>query len=398
VFDPSTALRSRAWVEVRLDRLRENALAVQHAVGPTARLIPMVKANAYGLGVGPVVRALADDSRLGPPWAFGVAAVAEGEAIRELSWTGRVLVMAPAAPGELRRAALAGLTPCLSDLDSVRRWADLAGEIGRKLPFHLEIDTGMGRAGFLREQVDEWGPAVAAIADDRLFWEGCFTHFHSADEPDLASTDLQWRRFTETVDRLPARYRDRLVTHVANSAAAIRRGGFGIPLARPGIYMYGGSAGDGAMPLPVASLRARLVLVKEVPAGSTVGYGATYTAQRRERWGTLAIGYGDGLPRALARAGGEVILGGVRVPIIGRISMDVTTIDLSALPDARPGDVATLIGRDGEEEIGVDEVAGRCGTISYEILTGLTTRLPRVYLEGEEELGPAGGWDGNPAV
>ncbi len=358
----------------------------------------MVKANAYGLGVGPVVRALADDPVLGPPWAFGVATVAEGETLRELRWTGRVLVMAPAAPGELRRAALAELTPSLSDLDSVRRWADLADEIGRKLPFHLEIDTGMGRAGFLRERVDEWGPAVAGLADDRLFWEGCFTHFHSADEPDLASTDLQWRRFTETVDRLPARYRAGLVTHVANSAAALRRGGFGIPLARPGIFLYGGAAGDGAVPRPVASLRARLVLVKEVPAGATVGYGATYTARRPERWGTLAIGYGDGLPRALARGGGEVLLGGVRIPIIGRISMDVTTVDLSSLPDARTGDVATVIGRDGEEEIGVDEIAARCGTISYEILTGLTARLPRVYLEGDAGLPAEGDPAGNPAV
>jgi alanine racemase len=243
--------------------------------------------------------------------------------------------------------------------------------------------------------VDEWGPAVTAAAAGRLRWEGCFTHFHSADEPDLAPTDLQWDRFVHALDHLPADVRDGLVVHVANSAAALRRGGFGVPLVRPGIYLYGGGAGEGAIPRPVASLRARLALVKEVPAGATVGYGATYTARGPERWGSVAIGYGDGLPRALATGGGEVIVNGARAPIIGRISMDVTTIDLTRLPDARPGDVVTLIGRDGAEEIGVDEVARRCGTISYEILTGLTARLPRVYLEGDANDGGSRGGAGN---
>jgi alanine racemase len=274
----------------------------------------------------------------------------------------------------------------------------LADELGETLPFHLEVDTGMGRAGILWNRVDEWGPAVADIAAGRLHWEGCFTHFHSADEPDLAPTDLQWDRFLHALDHLPGEVREGLVVHVANSAAALRRGGFGVPLVRPGIYLYGGSAGAGAIPRPVASLRARLALVKEVPAGATVGYGATYTARGPERWGTVAIGYGDGLPRALAAGGGEAIVNGARVPIIGRISMDVTTDDLTRHPNARPGDVVTLIGRDGGEEIGVDEVARRCGTISYEILTGLTTRLPRVYMEGAADgEGPRDG-AGNPPV
>jgi alanine racemase len=136
----------------------------------------------------------------------------------------------------------------------------------------------------------------------------------------------------------------------------------------------------------VVSLRARLVLAREVTEGSTVGYGATYRAARRERWGTVAIGYGDGVPRALAAGGGEVLVHGRRVPIIGRISMDMITIDLSDVPAAEPGDVVTLIGADGRDQITLDEVARRCGTISYEILTRFTPRLPRVYLEGEESL------------
>jgi alanine racemase len=135
----------------------------------------------------------------------------------------------------------------------------------------------------------------------------------------------------------------------------------------------------------VASLQARIVLVRDVPRGATVGYGSTYAAPTAQRWGTLAIGYGDGLRRALATGGGEAIVRGKRVPIIGRISMDMTTVDLTNVPEAERGDVALLIGESGQERITVDEVAQKCGTISYEILTGLSERLPRVYVDGEPE-------------
>jgi alanine racemase len=300
-------------------------------------------------------------------------------------------VFAPAPPGEFARAARAGLTLALSDLDGVRRWAQAARETGRRLAFHAEIDTGMGRAGFPFAAAAAWGAEVDALAADLLEWEGCFTHFHSADEPDLGPTDEQERRFRQALDALPPPRGGvpRRVFHSANSAAALRRHGFGLDLVRPGIFLYGGSAGPGAVPEPVASVRARIALVREVPAGWSCGYGATYTARRAERWGTLAIGYGDGLPRRLSPAGGEALVRGRRVPIIGRISMDMTVVDLTEVPEAAAGDVATLVGRDGGEEIGLEEVAAKCGTISYEILTGLGARLPRVYVNGTRTPAPA---------
>lgn len=339
----------------------------------------MVKADAYGLGAAAVVATLAELAGSDAPWGFGVAAVAEGEALRSRGWAGRVLVFSPLPPDEYARAAAARLTPAFSDVAAVLRWAEIAAAAGGKLPFHVEVDTGMGRAGLPWRSASDWGPRIAEAAGDRLVWEGTFTHFHSADEPDLAPTDEQVERFRAALAALPTGA-GRAVVHVANSAASLRRSGFGCDLVRPGIYLFGGSAGPDARPLPVASVRARLVLVREVPAGSTVGYGATYRATRDERWGTVAIGYGDGLPRALSPGGGEAIVRGVRVPIIGRISMDMTTVDLTAVPDAQVGDVATLIGADSGAEITLDEVARRSGTISYEILTGLTPRLPRVYL------------------
>lgn len=337
----------------------------------------MVKADAYGLGMERVSRAI--ERVLGTDlWAFGVATVSEGERLRRSGWRRRVIVFSPTPRQEFQRAAAAGLTLCMSDLEGVREWAGVAAGIGAPLPFHTEVDTGMGRSGFPAEEAAMWGQRVARIASGSLRWEGCFTHFHSADEPDPEPTDAQWRFFREAIDRLPpdpAR-----VIHSCNSAATLHRPGYARDRIRPGIFLYGGEVGAEARPRPVASVRARLTLVREMPAGSTVGYGATYVARRPERWGTLAIGYGDGLRRSLATGGGEALVNGRRVPIIGRISMDMTTVDLSGVPGARPGDVATLIGREGDEEIPLDRVAERCGTISYEILTGLSPRLPRVYL------------------
>ncbi|HET7321173.1 MAG TPA: alanine racemase [Longimicrobiaceae bacterium] len=380
VSDPSTTLRSRAWVEVNLDRIRENALAVRRTVGADVGSIPMVKANAYGLGAAEVVRTLRATPALDGPWSFGVAAVAEGEALRREGWSGRVLVFSPTPHEEFHRAADARLTLCFSDVESVRLWADEAARLSHPLPFHVEVDTGMGRAGFPWADAAEWGPRVAEVAEGRLAWEGVFTHFHSADEPDPAPTERQWERFRSALAALPSSARKALVVHCANSAASVRRPDLAADAVRPGIFLYGGTVGAEREPAPVAAVRARLVRVADAAAGSSVGYGATHTARAPERWGTLSIGYADGIPRALWTGGGEALVRGQRVPIVGRISMDVTTVELSTVPDAVVGDVVTLIGRDGEEEITVDEVARRCGTISYEILTGLTPRLPRVYL------------------
>ncbi|CAN5841099.1 alanine racemase [soil metagenome] len=383
MFDPSTTPRSRAWIEVRLDRIRYNAIAALRASGSGVGLLPMVKADAYGLGFESVVRTLADVPECGGPWGFGVATVAEGEALRRFGWAGRVLVTAPAAPAELKRAGEASLTLSFSTLASLHAWAEIAGRLSRELGFHTEVDTGMGRAGFPWSTAHEWAPAVASAAEGRLRWEGCFTHFHSADEPDLTATDQQWERFQQALAVLPTAPEKRVV-HCANSAATMRRSGYGGQLVRPGIFLYGGMAGPHTTPAPVATVRARLILVREVPENSTVGYGATYRATRPERWGTVAIGYGDGIPRALATGGGQVLIRGRQVPIIGRVSMDMLTIDLTSVDEAVEGDVVTLIGEDGGVEITLDEVARRCGTISYEILTGLSPRLPRVYMQSEE--------------
>ena len=340
----------------------------------------MVKADAYGLGMAAIVEALRGFLDASELWGFGVATVAEGETLRGTDWGGRILVFSPALPGEEARAARADLTLCVSDLEALRRWRTASRAVRKPLAFHTEVDTGMGRAGFAWDAATQWGPQVAESAGTDLRWEGCYTHFHSADDPELGATELQWERFRCASQMLPPDLAGARIVHVANSAASLRRAGYGCAVVRPGIVLYGGCVGARVEPAPVVAVRARLALVREVPARSTLGYGATYVSRRPERWGTIAIGYGDGVPRVLGHQGGGMLIRGHRVPIIGRISMDVTTVDLTDQPEAAVGDIATVIGRDGEQEITLDQVARECGTISYEILTGLTPRLPRVYV------------------
>lgn len=371
----------RAWVEVDLDALRANFRMVRERVGGGAALIPMVKADGYGLGAARVVRALDPLD----PWGYGVATATEGRALRADGVTRPVLVFSPLPPQHVALAADAGLTASVSDLDALERWALAARRLDRPLDFHVEIDTGMGRAGFDWRETSRWAPRVKALAGMDVRWAGVYTHFHGADAPDRAPTDTQWRRFQDALAQLPVSREDLLV-HGCNSAAALRFPEYGGDLVRPGIYLYGcdpahETAAGYPLPRSVASLRARIVLVRDVPPGTTVGYGATHAARGWARWATLAIGYGDGLPRALGNIGAAIVRG-VRVPIVGRVSMDMTVVDVSEVPAVEAGDVATLLGRDGGEEIRLEHVAAQATTIGYEILTRLTTRLPRLEVDG----------------
>ncbi len=365
----------RAWVEVDIDALRENFRAIREAVGPGVAVIAMVKADGYGLGTEHVVRAFEPLE----PWAYGVATAEEGVALRRLGVTRPILVLSPLPAEAYAEAAEAHLTPAVSDLEGLDRWAAVTATVPGGGEFHVEIDTGMGRCGFDWRDTARWAAAIRSRLSPSLRWTGVFTHFHGADAPDKVYTLTQWARFKDALDQLPVSRED-LVVHAANSAATLRFREFVTDAVRPGIFLYGGDPAPGLglpRPRPVVAVRARIVLIRDVAPGTTVGYGATHVARRWERWGTLAIGYGDGLRRALSN-NGDVIVHGRRVPVVGRISMDLTVVNLTDVPDARVGDVATLIGRDGDAEITLEEVAAHADTISYEILTGLTPRLPRV--------------------
>ena len=372
--------RTRAWIEVRTAAVRRNYRRVQEAVGGDVGVIPMVKADAYGLGADRMVAALEPEG----PLAWGVATVEEGRRLRDLGVLRTILVVTPLPPGSYPDAVDADLTVCLSSLDALRLLDEAVARRGRPARFQVEVDTGMGRAGFDWRQAGQGGPVVVARHRPDLRWTGCYTHFHSADD-NPATVPVQWERLVDVLTSVPHPNEDFLV-HAQNSAGAFRAGrlasgSYRAGAVRPGIFLYGGSAGPGlSEPDPVATVRARVVHVRDASPGTTVGYGATYAARGWERWATLAIGYGDGLPRALGNSG-HALVGGRRVPIVGRISMDLTVVNISGSDGVEAGDVATLIGESGTERITVDEVAKLAGTISYEVLTGFTPRLPRIWMD-----------------
>jgi alanine racemase len=351
--------RQRAWVDVDLGALVRNAATMQaHAARP---ILPMVKADAYGLGAVRAAHALASLS----PWAFGVASVAEGEALRDAKVAGRIVVFTPLRPSELPRAHAAGLAPALHRADDVLAWAALGGGA-----WHLSIDTGMSRAGVRWDALDD----ALLDAVRRHPPEGAFTHFHSADTDD-ASRAEQEARFDGAIARLPQRPR---VLHAENSPGAERCGGPSRwDVVRPGVFVYGVSAGGVLAAEPVAHLRARIVDVRPVHSGETVSYGASWRADGTRRIATIAAGYADGYRRSLSNRG-IALLHGRTVPVAGRVTMDMTMLDVTDVPCA-VGDVVTLIGRDGDALLTVAEVAERADLSPYELLTGLRSRVPHFH-------------------
>lgn len=345
------AHRERAWVEVNLSQLVHNARTAQTAARG-AGLLPMVKADAYGLGAVPVTKAL----EALDPWGFGVATVPEGAELRAAGIRRPIVVFTPALL-KLEAAYRAhDLRAVLDDPDVAEQWT---------LPFHLEIDTGMARAGIRWDEPER----LAAVTSPRL--EGAFTHFHSADV-EAGSVGEQWTRFQQALTHLGRRPS---LTHAGNSAG-IWRLREQLDLVRPGVFLYGGRAGTHAPPpQPVVAVRARVVSTRRLRAGDSVSYGATWRADRATQVATLGIGYADGMPRS-AQGRARVLLRGRHCPVVGRVTMDMLMVEAER---AAPGDVATLIGSDGESVITLDEFAGWARTISYEILTGLGSRLPREY-------------------
>ncbi len=369
----STNPEARAWMRVRAGALRSNLARIRAEIGSDVRIIPMVKADGYGLGAEGVVRALASER----VWGWGVATVAEGVELRDLGVSEPVIVLPPAPQGSLEEALGAGLDLTVSSLEALGLLVEAGRRVGVVPRIHVDVDTGMGRTGFDWRAAGSWLAEIALATEGGVEWVGLFTHLHSADEG-VESVREQWARFEAILTALPDPRPDLLV-HVLNSPGAFRAPAYAQAAVRPGIFLYGGAIGAGQpAPEPVVSVHARVVHVREASAGTTLGYGATYVAQAAERWATLCIGYGDGFPRALGNRG-DALLRGARVPIIGRISMDMTVVDISDVPGVQLGDVATLLGTDGREEITVDEVAELAGTISYEVLVGFTKRLPRVW-------------------
>jgi alanine racemase len=346
---------ARAWVDIDLRALVTNARTIATRSG--ARLLPMIKSNGYGLGAIPVARALESLE----PWGYGVSTISEGAALREAGITRPLLVFTPIQPSQILGYRSHQLRAVIGDAAALAAWVEAAGG-----PFHIEVDTGMSRAGIRWDDAAAW-QLVYRTLDGAAGWEGAFTHFHSA-ESNPSATALQWQRFQAVIAALPRRPE---LVHAANSAAALQGSGYAADLVRPGIFLYGGEAG-GPRPETVARLRGRVVARRLVRAGDTVSYGATWTAERDTTVATVALGYADGMPRALGNRG-AIELAGERVPIVGRVTMDMLMVAVSA--PVNPGDVATAYGG----LVSLDAAAAAAATISYELLTSIGARVERRY-------------------
>ena len=357
------SLNRRAWVDIDLGALLRNAAtAAAHAGVP---LLPMVKADAYGLGAVAVARVL---QRL-EPWGFGVATIAEGEELRHAGITRPIVVFTPLLIGDFDAAVRARLTPTLGSRAEITRWQETG------LPWHLAIDTGMSRAGI------QWNE-VASICDLLPAHppQGAFTHFHTAEEPHNGSRAQQEQRFDDALAALPLRPS---LVHAENSPALQHGDRSRWSLVRPGVFLYGVSVGTGPriVPEPVVSVRARVVDLRTIDAGESVSYGATHRAGGRRRIATIGVGYADGYRRSLGNRA-SALVHGRRVPVVGVVTMDMTMLDVTDVV-CDVGDIVTLIGRDGDDQIDVSDLATMGELSPYELLTGLRRRLPRRYLEAE---------------
>jgi len=370
----------RSWVEISRRQIAANFRAIRDLVGPGVEVAAVVKADAYHHGAVEVARVLESE---GARW-LAVASADEGAELRESGIASRILVMSDTLAGNREMLAETRLTPVIHDLSALRSWDEVARRFGAPLPYHIKVDSGFGRLGTL-SSAREAAAAVHEARHARL--EGVMTHFASAADFDSRQTRNQMEAFRIYLRELREAGIEPRIVHMASSApiAYARQDAWG-NMVRPGLSLYGYiPAARGAAPpvvldvKPALSWRAAVLVVKEVPAGVPIGYNALFYAPRPMRIAVVAAGYADGVPHTLSNKG-AFIAAGRRAPIIGAVSMDVTTVDVSGCPGLAPGDPVTIMGTEGEERQDAAGLAQDAGTIPYAILCGITSRVRRVYV------------------
>lgn len=382
----------RTWAEIDLDALSRNFRTVRNAVSPKAKVCCVVKADAYGHGAVRVAREFQD---LGADW-FAVSNLEEALQLRFGGLTKPLLVLGFTPAEEAGTLAQYDISQCLYSSDYAEALSSCAQKAGATVKVHVKIDTGMNRLGFPFQDISRDEGTVEEVKRactlPGLFPEGIFTHFAVSDEGSDgdAFTMRQFGCFKEMLESLQREKIVFQVRHCANSAAVFDYPLSHLDMVRAGIVIYGLSP-SGALRnrpdlVPALSLKSVVSHIKTILPGSTISYGRAYTVQRPMVVATVPVGYADGYPRSLSPGGGKkgahVLLHGRRCAVVGRVCMDQMMVDVTGLSHVSIGDTVTLIGRDGEEEITADELAAIEGTINYEVVCGLSKRVPRVYLKG----------------
>jgi alanine racemase len=393
---PRKEVRRPVWADVSLSALAHNLQAIRNFVNPPEekrktprKVLSIVKGNGYGHGGPEVAKAL---EKAGSDW-FGVTCTDEGIAVRKAGVRKPVLILTSFVPGEESRLVKHDLTAVIHRCEQLALLDRAAARGAKKhASFHLKIDTGMNRLGIATTDVECFARQLAKCKHLQL--TGIFSHFASSEVFTNTAVGQQTReqeeRFYGALERLRALGIHPGIVHLANSAAIVTRPETWADMVRPGAILYGYHPGydpmekreeaEKRLPVrPVMSLRSRIISLRSVPAGAGVGYNATFVPKRPSRIGVLAAGYGDGIHRSLGNRG-NVLLRGKLAPIVGIISMDVTMIDVTDVEDVEIGDIATIYGTDGAQELRANLVARSVGTVTSDLLCAVSARVPRVYL------------------
>jgi alanine racemase len=367
----------RSWVEVDLDNFVANLREIKRLIGDGVDYMQTVKADAYGHGAIEISNAaLRAGARM-----LGVANADEGIQLRISGIEAPIVILGPSTLSEIPDMIKYHLTPSVSDAGFARALEEQLARASRTLSVHVEVDTGMGRGGTMHSEAIDLIRYIKTLP--HLVLEGLFSHFASS-EMMTAYNDQQWQLFSGLIAELQRLGIDIPVKHMDNSGAILNYPALKLEMTRPGIMTYGiypsAETQNKAALAPVMSFKTTIVLVKEFPKGYGIGYNRTYITKDKTRVATIPVGYGDGYPFILSNQG-EALIRGRRAPIIGRVSMDMCTLDVTHIPDCAVGDEVVLLGRQKDEYISANEIAAKAQTISYEVLCALGKRAPRIFLQ-----------------
>lgn len=365
------------WAEVNLTNIVHNLNEIRRRVAPGVKILPAVKANAYGHGAVEVSQALAEAGAD----MFGVAAVSEGVELREAGIAQPILMFGCVLPDLIETALSNALALTVCDVTLAQAISATAQKLDVKVSVHIKVDTGMGRIGVCCEKAMDLIRSVLALPN--LSFDGIWTHFPTADEKDPGFAREQIARFDQIIQSMRGEHIPVPARHAANSGAIAQLPSAHMDLVRPGLSLYGyHPTDDMRLDLdlrPAMTLKTRVSFLKNLPAGASVSYGRTYTTSRPTRAATLPIGYADGFNRLLSNRG-AVLIHGKRAPIMGRICMDQCVVDVTDLPQVRVGDEVVVYGTQGGETLSVESVAKALGTIPNEVVCAVGKRIPRVHV------------------
>lgn len=379
------------YAEIDLQAIDHNVRQLRKILSPDTLLLAAVKGNAYGHGAIEISRRLLEN---GVNY-LGVARIEEGIQLRQKSINAPVLIFGYVKPDDAEDLIRYDLTMTISSLKNGQALSARAKSVGQLIKAHIKIDTGMGRLGISTNgrccdgnrqnaQVIKEIKSISELENIKI--EGIYTHFASADNADNTFSKHQFALFSDLLNDLAEAHMNFPLCHASNSAAIISLSEFRLNMVRSGIAVYGLTPSE-TMDLsdtdlkPVMSIKAKIIHLKEVPAGFRVSYGSTYVTSKPTTIATVPIGYADGFSRLLSSKG-SMLVGGRRVPIVGRVCMDLTMLDIGQLPDVKIEDEVVILGKQGDEEISADEIAALANTINYEVVSSITARVPRLIKGG----------------